>query len=90
MSYYIALFRQGQGGEWQADFPDFPHCQASGLNFDLASSAAAMALRQCTSGGEVSLPRPSSLSDIEGDASLRSNYGSHLEKAIISLIPLHR
>jgi hypothetical protein len=90
MSYYIALFRQNQGGEWQADFPDFPHCKVSGINFKLASSAAAMALQECAVGRDVSLPRPSSLSDIEGDASLRSSYGAHLARAIISLIPLHR
>jgi hypothetical protein len=88
MSYYIALFRQCQGGEWHADFPDFPHCKASGLSFELASSAAAMALRQCAVGGGISLPRPRTLSDIESDASLQSNYGAHLAKAIISLIPL--
>lgn len=90
MSYYIALFRQCQGGGWHADFPDFPHCKASGPNFDLASSAAAMALRQCAFGADVSLPRPRTLSDIEGDASWQSNYGSHLARAIISLIPLRR
>ena len=90
MSYYIALFRQGQGGGWQADFPDFPHCKASGLNFGLAAAEATLALRQCVSGRDVSLPRPSTLSDIQGDASLRPNYRIDLGKAIISLIPLHR
>ena len=90
MSYYIALFRQCRGGAWQADLPDFPHCKVSGLNFRLASSAAATALRECAAGRDVSLPRPSTLSDIEGDASLQSNYGAHLAKAIISLIPLQR
>lgn len=90
MSYYIALFRQCRGGAWQVDFPDFPHCTASGPKLELASSAAAKALRECTSGRDASLPRPRSLSDIQGDASLHTNYGHHLGKAIISLIPLHR
>ncbi len=90
MSYYIALFRQCSSGEWHADLPDFPSCKVSGRDFRLASESAAIALRACASGGDRALPRPSSLTDIEGDASLRSNYGAHLAKAIISLIPLHR
>ena len=86
MSYYIALFRQCPGGVWHADFPDFPACKASGPTLNLASSAAAMALTQCASQQGASLPRPRTLSDIEGDAELQSSYGAHLSKAIISMI----
>lgn len=86
MSYYIALFRQGQGGAWHADFPDFPECKASAPTLHLASSAATMALMQCASQQGKSFPRRRTLSDIQSDAALQSSYGAHLSKAIISMI----
>lgn len=88
MHHYITVFAKTDAGQWRAVFPDFPDCEATGDSLDATTISALMTLTQYAHGRGLPLPRPKSLSEVQGDAAWMAVCGIALEKAILSLTPL--
>jgi predicted RNase H-like HicB family nuclease len=88
MHHYITVFAKTDAGHWLALFPDFPDCEAGGESLDATTVSAIMTLTQHAHNRGLPLPRPKSLSEVQGDAEWMAGRGIAFEKAILSLTPL--